>query len=401
MRYCTKCLLPETHETIEFDKQGVCNICRQHEYKKEKIDWNKNREDVEQLLDQYRGKYEYDCLVPFSGGKDSTYTLWRLVRTFNLRCLVLCFDHGFYRPTVIENRIRTFKRLGVSSMVFRPNWHVVRKLMLESLIRKGDFCWHCHTGIFAWPMQMAIKLNVPLIIWGEPQAEYTAYYSYEEVGVGAEEVDEKRFNRFVNLGITAEDMIGMLNDSTIDPRDLEPYRYPKLRELKRINCRSVCLGSYLPWDVKKQVAIIKKELGWKEDPNAAIPPEYGYEKIECQMQGIRDYLRYIKRGYGRTNHLANLDIRNKRITREDGEKMIRKFDGKRPYSLDFFLEQLALSEEEFNKIAISLQVSPHKWDDSNLETGPKLPDQDQWDNSSHLEREYTVRKLKEANIIKE
>jgi len=401
MRHCTKCLLPETHETIEFDKEGVCNICRQHEYKKSKIDWGKKRKEFEQLLDRYRGKYEYDCLVPFSGGKDSTYTIWRLVRTFNLRCLILCFDHGFQRPVVVENRIRTIKKLGVSSMVFRPNWHVVRKLMLESLIRKGDFCWHCHTGIFAWPMQMAIKLNVPLIIWGEPQAEYTAYYSYEEVGEGVEEVDEKRFNRFINLGITAEDMIGMLNDPSIDPRDLEPFRYPKLRDLKRINCRSVCLGSYIPWDVKKQVAIIKKELGWKEDPNAAIPPGYGYEKIECQMQGIRDYLRYIKRGYGRTNHLVNLDIRNNRLSREEGEKLVREYDGKRPYGLEYFLEQLALTEDEFNKIAVSLQVSPHKWDSSNLETGPKLPDQDQWDNSSHLERGYTERKLKEANISKE
>ena len=78
--------------------------------------------------------------------------------------------------------------------------------MLQSFLEKGDFCWHCHTGIFAYPMHIALKFKVPLIIWGEPSAEYTAYYSYDE----PEEVDERRFNRFINIGINAEDMLGML-----------------------------------------------------------------------------------------------------------------------------------------------------------------------------------------------
>ena len=121
--------------------------------------------------------------------------------------------------------------------------------MLESFLRKGDFCWHCHTGIFAYPMQVAVKQKVPLVIWGEPQAEYTAYYSYEDTLNENEEVDEKRFNRFVNLGITADDMINMLGIENIDTRDMDPFMYPKLEDLKRINYRSICLGSYFPWDV--------------------------------------------------------------------------------------------------------------------------------------------------------
>lgn len=399
MRYCSKCMLPETHETIEFDEQGKCNICRQHEFKKTKINWKQKREDFEKLLEQYRGKYSYDCIVPFSGGKDSAYTLWRLVKTFKLKCLVISFDHGFMRPKVIQNRTRMFRILGVDSIIFTPNWHVVRKLMLEAILRKGDFCWHCHTGIFSYPMQMAIKLKVPLVIWGEPQAEYTAYYSYEDTLHEAEEVDENRFNRFVNLGITAEDMIGMLNDQSIDPRDLEPFTYPKLRDLKAIKYRSVCLGSYIPWDVKRQVEIIKKELGWEEDCNVGIPPQYGYEKVECQMQGIRDYLRFIKRGYGRTAHLTTLDIRNDRLSREEAIELVQKYDGKRPYSLPFFLELLGLTEEEFNKIAVSHLIPPHKWEPKTSVTGPKLHDQDKWDKTNPLEREYTQKKLKEANII--
>jgi hypothetical protein len=247
-------------------------------------------------------------------------------------------------------------------------------------------------------MQMAIKLNVPLLIWGEPQAEYTAYYSYDQVAAGEEEVDEKRFNRYVNLGITAEDMLGMVNDPSVDVRDLEPFMYPKLRDLKQINCRSICLGSYFQWDVKRHVEIIEQELGWEGDPNAGVPPQYGYEKIECQVQGIRDYLKQIKRGYSRTSHLTSIDIRNNRISREDAVELVRKYEGKRPYSLDMFLEMLSMTEDEFNQIATSHEVSPHKWDTSKVETGDKLPDQDAWDRSAPLDRGYTERKLREFKI---
>jgi N-acetyl sugar amidotransferase len=376
LRRCTKCLLPETHETIEFDESGVCNICRQIEFKQTRIDWNTKRKDLFELVGQYRDKYDYDCIVPFSGGKDSTFTLYYIVQALRLKPLVIRFDHGFLRPTVLKNTERSIKKLGVDFIHFRPNWKVVQKLMLESLKRKGDFCWHCHTGIFSYPMQMAVKLNVPLIIWGEPSAEYTSYYSYED----DEEVDERRFNRSTNLGITAEDMVGML-DGTVTLRDLKPYTYPDVKDLRRVKVRSVCLGSYIPWDVKRQVEVIKKELGWQEEKVEGVPDGYGYEKIECGMQGVRDYLKFAKRGYARATHLASIDIRNGRLTREEGMGMVLENEGKRPASLEVFLEHVGLNEDEFNKIALSHAIAPYKPDMAKIrkDRGEKLWDQDQWD----------------------
>ena len=179
LRRCVRCLLPETHETIVFDGEGVCNVCRQIEFKEAKIDWAAKERELIELIDQYRGRYSHDCIVPFSGGKDSTFTLYALVSKYRIRPLVVTFDHGFMRPTTLANNERTIKKLGVDYLKFRPNWKVVQKLMLESLKRKGDFCWHCHTGIFSYPMQIAVKFNIPLIFWGEPSAEYTSYYDYE------------------------------------------------------------------------------------------------------------------------------------------------------------------------------------------------------------------------------
>jgi N-acetyl sugar amidotransferase len=400
MKSCNKCLLPETHETIEFDKNFECNICTGHKFKKEKIDWNVKENDFLKIISDYRNKHSYDCIVPFSGGKDSVYTLYTLVKKFKLKCLVVSFDHGFFRPKLIENRKKVFKKLGVDVVTFTPNWGLVKKLMLESFIRKGDFCWHCHAGIFAYPMQVALKEKVPLVIWGEPQAEYTAYYSYEDTLNENEEVDENRFNRFVNLGISAEDMKIMLKDDNIDIRDLEPFAYPLLKDLKALNYRSICLGSYFKWDVKKQVDIIKKELDWVEDLNAGIPEEYAYEKVECQMQGIRDYIKYIKRGYGRTSHLMAIDLRNERVDKNLAKELISKYDGKKPESLNFFLDMLNLSEEEFNIIAKSHTISPNNVNIKDLVEGPRLPDKNQWDNASKLPRDYTKKKLIKHGIIK-
>ena len=378
LKKCTNCGLPETYETIEFDNEGICNICRQREFRDDNIDWDGRKIQLNKLIEEYRGKYDYDCIIPFSGGKDSTYTLYYLIKEYKLKPLVIQFNHGFFRPNLIKNNVRTFKKLGVDVLTFTPNWKVVKRLMLESLIRKGDFCWHCHTGIFSYPMHIALKFNIPLIFWGEPSSEYTAYYDYRNDKI--EEVNEERFNKTTNLGITAEDMSGMIShDFDLDPRDLTPYTYPKMRDLKKLGYRSVCLGSFIPWDTKSNSKLIMDELGWQGDEVEGMPPElYKYEKIECMFQGMRDYIKYLKRGYSRVSQMIALDIRNERITKEEADKLVEKYEGKKPPSLELFLEYLELTEEEFNNIVLKTVVAPHEPDFESIETGPKTWDFDMW-----------------------
>lgn len=378
LRHCTRCGLPETYETIEFDGSGVCNVCRQKEHKDGAIDWSSRRSQLTELIESHRGRYDYDCVVPFSGGKDSTFTLWYLIKEFGLKPLVVQFDHGFMRPTLKENNQRTFKTLGVDVISFTPNWRVVKRLMLEALIRKGDFCWHCHTGIFSYPMHMALKFNTPLVFWGEPSSEYTAYYDYRDGEV--EEVDETRFNRFVNLGITAEDMAGMIKqDFAFDYRDLWPYTYPKIKDLKKAKVKSVCLGSFIPWDAKSQSELIMRELGWKGDEVENVPFSlYPYEKIECHVQGVRDYIKFLKRGYSRVTQMTALDLRNGRISKEDADRFIREYEGKKPPSLELFLGYLGITEDEFNDIVRKTVVPPFEPDFANIPLGNKTHDFSQW-----------------------
>jgi len=376
LRRCTRCTLPETHETIVFDEEGVCNICRQHEFKKTNIDWEKKKVELNELADNYRGKGAYDCIVPFSGGKDSTFTLWYIIKKLNLKPLVVSFDHGFYRPINLENNERTQRKLGVDFLKLRSDWKIVRKLMLESLDRKGDFDWHAHVGTFAYPMQIAVKFQTPLVFWGEPSSEYTAYYGYDS----EEEVDERRNSRLNNLGITAEDMVGFLGDE-VTLRDLQPYVYPKLKDLQDLKVRSVPLGSYIPWNVKEQYEIIKKELDWKGIRVEGVPPQFPYEKTEYQLQGPRDYLKFIKRGYARVTHLTSIEIWNNRMTRDEAVDLIEKYEGKRPSSLVYLLKILGIDENDWKKIAITHSIPPYQHDFLNEETEDPLPDMEQWEHN--------------------
>lgn len=388
LKRCKRCLLPETHESITFNESGICNICLQNGFKKKNIDWTAKKKELDNLIERHRGKYDYDCIIPFSGGKDSTWTLYYLIKEYKLKPLVVRFDHGFLRPNLNENTTRVLRELGADFISFTPNWKIVQKLMLQSFLEKGDFCWHCHTGIFSYPMHIAIKFNVPLIFWGEPSAEYTAYYGYDEV----EKVDEERFNRFVNLGINAVDM-AMRIGQKLDKRDFIPYTYPKISDLKKIKYESVCLGSYIPWDVKKQSQIIMEELLWKGDDVENVPKQYNYEKIECYMQGVRDYIKYLKRGYTRPTHLAAIDLRNQRINEKEAKEMINSHEGKEPPSLEIFLKLLGISKDEFYEIANHHRVSPWKFKSISNEVGIKLDDFDKWSVDGQMNPEESKKQI--------
>ncbi len=363
MKFCTNCVIPETAESHKFDNKNVCSVCNQISTKNEKIDWDARGKNLDKLIDQFKNKNNYDCIIPFSGGKDSVFALWYLVKIKKLKPLVVRFDHTFLRDTVKENTQKVIKELEVDFLNFTPNFKIVKKLMLESLFRRGDFCWHCHVGIAAYPIKVAIEKKIPLIFYGEPSAEYSSFYSYDDF----EELDVEKFNRAINLGINAEDILGMINNrfpkEKISKNDLDPYIFPSQKELRKNNIKACYLGNYIPWDVQKQVDIIKKELNWKGDQVEGVPKEYDYEKIECYMQGTRDFIRYIKRGFGRTSHLVSIDIRNNRLSREKGLELVKEYDGKRPKSLDYLLKILKLNEDEFYNIVFEHVVKPHQPED--------------------------------------
>ena len=386
---CTKCQLPETYETIEFDEKGICNICEGVRHKNEEIDWSKRKLMLDKLVEENRNKHAYDCIIPFSGGKDSVFQVNYLVKEYNIKPLLVRFNHGFIRKTVQDNVNSVIKKLGVDLIDFTPNWKIVKKVMLEAFKRKTDFCWHCHTGIYSYPIRIALMHKVPLIFYGEPQAEFNTYYDYTKDGYDYE--NEDRFNMIRTLGITAEDMHGMINSDKdpVDIRDLTPYTFPDIEELEKLKYNPVTLGTFIPWDHHKNTEIIKKELGWKVDELEGVPDEINPhgEKIECFMQGTRDYIKFLKRGYSRVSQINALNVRHKRMTPDEAKIINEKFDGRKPPSLEVFLEYVGLTEEEFNQIVDKSIIPPNKPNYKTNEIAKKTWDFEQWYRENNKNKE--------------
>jgi len=337
MRRCTKCILPETFAGIEFDENGICNVCQSREERR-KIDWQTREEEFKAILEECKSRAirtnaPYDIVVPFSGGKDSTYTLYTMVKEYGMKPLVVSFNHCFFTEVIKENQEKTLRALAVDHIMFTPNWEIVKKLCAKSFRLTGDFCWHCHCGVYAFPMQIAAKYKIPSVIWGS-----TDYTLEDNIPI-----DRKRFETDISLGVKPEDMV----QDGITLNDLRPWVYPVDEELEGVI--SINHGAYEFWDVRKQLGIIKKELGWR---GSIVEGSYAnHDKVECKYIGVRDYIKFIRRGYGRSAQLASVDIRDGLMTREGALKVIEEYDGKRPSSLTEFLKDTGMIEEEFMWIA--------------------------------------------------
>ena len=374
MRYCNKCVTPETQEGVIFGDDGICQTCKNIEIKKHDIDWVARRKLLDKLVSQYAGTGTYDCIVPFSGGKDSTYQLYFVVRELGLKPLVVRYDHWGFRPHVEENNKRTFQILGCDVLQLSVSWHTVKELMRKGIELRGDFCWHCHTGVYGYVMQLAVKLGIPLLLWGEAPWEYSSAQNPEQIM----ELEAKYFCNFIGLGLSGEEILAREKSGKLTERDIRPFLFPSREELAQAGVRGIFLGNYIPWETRRHVEIIKKELGWKGVLVEGVPPAWDYEKIECKWQGVRDWSKFIKRGFGRTNHLASIDIRKGIMAREQGLELVRQYDGKRPASLDIFLKEINITEEQFLEWMLRHQVAPWSFAEHKYETGPTLPDMDSW-----------------------
>ena len=133
MKYCTKCVLPDTTDAIAFDQDGVCNVCRAAEVKKSKIDWQERGKMLARIIEKHKDKGEYDCIEPFSGGKDSVFQLWYVVRVLGIKPLVVRYNNWGFRPIIYKNCDKVFKKRGVDVVEIQANWQFVKKLMKHAL----------------------------------------------------------------------------------------------------------------------------------------------------------------------------------------------------------------------------------------------------------------------------
>lgn len=343
LRYCLRCCLPETVEGITFDERGICSACSSSEVKMH-IDWEERERKLRAILDHHKNAAKdraYDCLLPVSGGKDSTFQAHILVRVYGMRPLAVTFSHNWYTETGKRNLARLLETFDLDHMQFTPKRSLVNRLARQSIFKIGDSCWHCHTGVGAFPLQVAVKFGIRLLVWGESVAELGCKGSYEEA-MQRDVFDESYF-----LKVSAKRSPEEMACDDILLRELEPFRVPTREEFIRSRLQGIHLGDYLFWDDEKQVDFIKKEYGWEE---CEVEGTYKqYKSVECTMIGLHDYTKYLKRGFGRASDHAARDVRAGLMTREEAFALIRQIDSVRPKILEYFTQITGLTIEEIER----------------------------------------------------
>jgi N-acetyl sugar amidotransferase len=325
MRYCVQCLYPETKPDLSFDERGICNACLNYMSRTE-VDWDARKRDLLQVVEKYRSKdgSNYDCIVPVSGGKDSTYQLLRLLEIgMNPLCVTATTDD---LSDIGRRNIENTKNLGVDYIEVTTNPVVRRRINRFTLETVGDLSWPEHVTIFTVPVRIAVQHNIKLIVWGEnPQHEYGGPAASTEKNV----LDRRWLEEFGGLlGLRVSDLVGQIG---VSKRDLIQYTYPSDEDLARVGVTGVFLGYYFPWDGYRN-ALYAQGYGFETFPTMVEGALANYENLDNHQMGLHDYFKFLKYGFGRATDIACNHIRRGRLTRADGLALVKRHDGRFPWT---------------------------------------------------------------------
>lgn len=331
--------MPETQEGQAFDEFGFCNVCRSSE-EKMRVDWKSRREQLEIILEKAKlenQNQEYDCLVPISGGKDSTFQLHVLVKEFGMRPLAVTFSHNWFSAVGIYNLFNALEVFDVDHIMLTPKRGLINRLAKKSLSKIGDACWHCHAGVGAFPLRVARDYGIKLIIWGESVAESSSRGTYAAPII---KFDQDYFQK-VSAKLDPNEM----SDSNIADYELKKFDSLTSDEYEGSQIEGIHLGDYIFWDEERQTEFVIDNYGWMED---YVEGTYkGYKSTECVMPGVHDFACYLKRGYGRTSFHLSSDIRSGVLSRSDVNPEMLKLERTVPAGLQYFTEITGIGLNDF------------------------------------------------------
>jgi N-acetyl sugar amidotransferase len=356
--YCSRCTYPAIAATpLTFNEEGVCSGCLVSEQSKE-IDWGKRWQILEELIDEYRSTGYYDIVIPVSGGKDSYFQTHVAVNKLKLKPLLVTYHGNNYLPEGEYNLQRMREIFDCDHVIVRPSVEVIIKMNRIGFKLQGDNNWHAHCGIFTVPIRTAVQYKVPLMMWGEQGfMDVAGMYSYS---------DFVEFTAKFRLehGLRGYDWFDFIDEGLerlgrpdlkegLSAKDLLWAQYPSDDEIDEVGVRGIYLSNFVNWSGNQNARLAENLYGWRP---AQQPFERTYRNFsnldDMHENGVHDYLKFIKLGYGRATDHSAKDIRSGIMTREQGIEMVRKYDHVKPRrDLERWLKYVDMSEEEFDHIA--------------------------------------------------
>lgn len=349
MDYCNRCVYPIISVNNVFDDEGICSACLAAE-EFDDLDpdfWRTREERFAEICEWARSKGgEYDCIVPVSGGKDS-YFQASIARKYDLNTLLVTYHGNNYLPEGQRNLDRMRSAFSMDHVLFGPSIETLVKLNRLAFTKMGDMNWHAHAGIKILPMQMAVRFGVPLVLWGEITWSISGMFSPDDYV----EYNKRTVLEHDCRGFTWEDMVE--DSEGLSPEDVRWLRFPRDEDLARVETRGIYVGNFFRWDPNHHAERMKEQHGFEF---AELPFERTYRRMsnldDMHENGIHDYMKFVKFGYGRASDHASKDIRTGYMTRDEGIEMVRRYDHVKPRrDLERWLDYTGLVEEEFDRIA--------------------------------------------------
>ena len=355
IRHCSCCLMPSSRPRVVFDGD-ICNACKWHFGGKLGIDWKEREREFHDVMARHKRHPAYDCIVPFSGGKDSA-TICLKISAMGYRPLAVCYGQLLWTDVGRRNFHRVADA-GVGILYWRVDQRVSRNLARRFFIERGHPKQHYDAAVNAVPLITAVNFNIPLVIYAE----------HGETEYGGLVLDEES-RRTRNLDEVLEHQVGddarnWLSDG-ITEGDLYPYIYPDLEEVRAKAVKAFYFSHFFPWDIYENACLMSKRLGFetagRDDYMVREWPAWwgrsdgsfeGFDSIDDMIDDLDYYMMYIKFGFGRATRMASRLIQNGHMTREQGLELVRKYDGEFPRRyLSQICEYLGMTEQEIHDVA--------------------------------------------------
>ena len=343
MRYCSRCILPDSRPGVAIGADGVCNGCKSVADKHDKVDWDARAADFSRLVSDVKALgRDYDCLIPVSGGKDS---YWQVVKCLEAGLHPLAMTYIIPGQTELGRRnLDNLIHIGVDHIAVRVNPEVERRFILAAFRRTGTSGLPTHMAIYTMPLRIALRHDIPLVVYGENSA---IEYGSRDRSLAGAHVDRRWLEQFgVTHGTTATDWVG----EDLSTRDLQPYYAPAEEQLAQAQLQAIFLGYYFFWDVEQSQRVATAH-GFSNRPEGARVGTYDYVNIDDDFITIHHHLKWYKFGITRSWDNLSLEIRNGRLTRAEAIERLRLLGDETPHrDIEHFAAYLGISVEEYFRI---------------------------------------------------
>ena len=362
-------------ETMSFSSDGVCYACTFNEFKENgTMDWDSREQELIELCNKYRkNDGSYDCIVGGSGGKDSAFQSHILKYKYNMNPLTVTWAPHLYTDIGWENHQSWVHEGGFDNFLFTPNGKIHRELTRQATLNLLHPFQPFILGQKTFVTKMAHRFNIPLIFYGESPAEYGEKMSvdtkkYSNIG---EDVKNEGYSQDPLNGIDERDVllggkkVGDYLEDGVPLVELKNYMPLDSSNLTEKKIDFFYLGYFLRWVPQEAYYYAVENTGFKANPVRTEGTYSKYNSLDDKIDGMFYYTRYIKFGVGRTMMDSAQEIRNNHITKEEGQALMKRFEGEYPARYEKeFLDYVSMSKEEFSNLCDSFR-SPHLWKKEN------------------------------------